>query len=188
MTDFPCYVCVSLQQWPMYMVDYSGVNVQVPGKVNYWRTNLNCKGIKGVCQSDIHDSSTSETYTLSECWDRQTEYSELKVSLWMASWGTTECKWIKMLQGKSLACFLTTASTQCRQDSYQFLFPPKADHDKNIALTKLQSCYLFMKCPSTESCCWIQHLVAMYYWQKMSLIAIWFLKIQIFVLFIYYIY
>uniref|UniRef100_A0A3B5MUY2 Uncharacterized protein n=1 Tax=Xiphophorus couchianus TaxID=32473 RepID=A0A3B5MUY2_9TELE len=25
----------SLQQWPMYMVDYSGVNVQVPGKVNY---------------------------------------------------------------------------------------------------------------------------------------------------------
>uniref|UniRef100_A0A3B5A942 GTF2I repeat domain containing 1 n=1 Tax=Stegastes partitus TaxID=144197 RepID=A0A3B5A942_9TELE len=26
---------VMLQQWPMYMVDYSGVNVQVPGKVNY---------------------------------------------------------------------------------------------------------------------------------------------------------
>lgn len=23
------------QQWPMYMVDYGGVNVQVPGKVNY---------------------------------------------------------------------------------------------------------------------------------------------------------
>lgn len=35
MTDFPCCVSVSLQQWPMYMVDYSGVNVQVPGKVNY---------------------------------------------------------------------------------------------------------------------------------------------------------
>lgn len=29
------FVCVPLQQWPMYMVDYSGVNVQVPGKVNY---------------------------------------------------------------------------------------------------------------------------------------------------------
>lgn len=32
----------SLQQWPMYMVDYSGVNVQVPGKVNYWRTKSDC--------------------------------------------------------------------------------------------------------------------------------------------------
>ncbi|KAI3373996.1 hypothetical protein L3Q82_022561 [Scortum barcoo] len=28
-------VMVRLKQWPMYMVDYSGVNVQVPGKVNY---------------------------------------------------------------------------------------------------------------------------------------------------------
>lgn len=33
-----------------------------------------------------------------------------------------------------------------------------------------------------------QHLVAMYYWQKMSFIMIWFHIIQIFVLFIYYIY
>ncbi|XP_069572193.1 general transcription factor II-I repeat domain-containing protein 1 [Brachyistius frenatus] len=26
---------IPVMQWPMYMVDYSGVNVQVPGKVNY---------------------------------------------------------------------------------------------------------------------------------------------------------
>nr|XP_057944302.1 general transcription factor II-I repeat domain-containing protein 1 isoform X2 [Doryrhamphus excisus] len=26
---------IPLMQWPMYMVDYSGVNMQVPGKVNY---------------------------------------------------------------------------------------------------------------------------------------------------------
>ncbi|XP_029374874.1 general transcription factor II-I repeat domain-containing protein 1 isoform X2 [Echeneis naucrates] len=26
---------IPMMQWPMYMVDYSGVNVQVPGKVNY---------------------------------------------------------------------------------------------------------------------------------------------------------
>lgn len=42
---FMC-VCLPLQQWPMYMVDYSGVNVQVPGKVNYWRTTADrSKGI-----------------------------------------------------------------------------------------------------------------------------------------------
>lgn len=29
------FIVCALQQWPMYMVDYSGVNVQVPGKVNY---------------------------------------------------------------------------------------------------------------------------------------------------------
>lgn len=33
----------------MYMVDYSGVNVQVPGKVNYWRTTADCS--KGIYKS-----------------------------------------------------------------------------------------------------------------------------------------
>lgn len=45
---FVC-VCFPLQQWPMYMVDYSGVNVQVPGKVNYWRTAADCS--KGIYNS-----------------------------------------------------------------------------------------------------------------------------------------
>lgn len=60
---------IPVMQWPMYMVDYSGVNVQVPGKVNYLRTNPDCgKGMKGgVCPSDIRDSSTCNTNTLSEC-------------------------------------------------------------------------------------------------------------------------
>lgn len=51
---------IPVMQWPMYMVDYSGVNVQVPGKVNYWRTQLDCSTVKrgGVCQSETLPHAT----------------------------------------------------------------------------------------------------------------------------------
>lgn len=48
--------------------------------------------------------------------------------------------------------------------------PSTADHDRNIVseeatdITEVMlSALAFTKCPSTESCCWIQHLVAMCY-------------------------
>lgn len=50
-----------------------------------------------------------------------------------------------------------------------FCFPYKADYDSNIVFYKAKDnkvvsfARALTKCPSTESCCWIQHLVAMYY-------------------------
>lgn len=69
--------------------------------------------------------------------------------------------WIKNVAGQKLVFCLLTEVTLC--------FPFKADHDSNIVFYKAKDITImlfalaFMKCPFTESCCCIQHLVAMYY-------------------------
>ncbi len=99
--------------------------------------------------------------------------------------------------GRAAAClvFCLLPPHSASRTALSFCSPSKADHDRNVVSFKATdvaevtlSALAFTKCPSTESRRWIQHLVAMNYWQKMSLITIWFHNIQIFVLFIYYIY
>lgn len=178
----------------MYMVDYSGVNVQVPGKVNYWRTNLDCsKGIKGgVRQSDIHDSSNA---TLTLCQSAMTKQS-LQIEYRETPnddqcWGTTECMWIRNVAGqKAWLVFCLLPLWSAGRTAVSFCFTSQLIMTDIFFLQSSSHgfAFAFTKCPSTESSCWMQHLVAKYYWQEMSLITIWFHNIQIFVLFIYYIY
>lgn len=72
----------------------------------------------------------------------------------------------KMSQGKKLVLCLPPPHSAGRTD-VTFYFPSEADHDGNIVSENITEVMLFalafLMCPSTESCCCIQHLVAMYY-------------------------
>lgn len=151
------FIVCALQQWPMYMVDYSGVNVQVPGKVNYWRTNLDCsKGIKGVCQSDIHDSSTCDTNFVRVL--RLNNLSRLSTESWRFDsewrpecWGTTECMWIENVAGrKAWLVFCLLPPRSASRTAVSFCSTSKTDHDRYLVFTKLKSCYLPLQLPSVH--------------------------------------
>lgn len=110
-----------------------------------------------------------------------------------ACWGTAECMWIKNVVGQKNKIKLGSFPVPPPHGASRTGSPSGADHHiltfVILVFSKLNSCYLCL-CPSTESRHWMQHLVAKCYWQKkkMSWILIWFHNIQIFVLFIYYIY
>lgn len=158
MTDFALSLSVCLQQWPMYMVDYSGVNVQVPGKVNYWRTTLDCsKGTTEEFVTEIFTTLPHATLTLCQsATTEQTENRELKV--WMTSWvlRTTECMRIKWSQGRSSLSVCCLHATPAGQLS---LFVPVMTEILFFYAAEdfLQPC--FCPCPSTESRCRIQQCI-----------------------------
>lgn len=184
MTDFALSLSVCLQQWPMYMVDYSGVNVQVPGKVNYWRTTVDCsKGTTEEFVTEIFTTLPHATLTLCQsATTEQTENRELKV--WMTSWvlRTTECMRIKWSQGRSSLSVCCLHATPAGQLS---LFVPVMTEILFFYAAEdfLQPC--FCPCPSTHHAVGFSNVLLT---KTMSLITTWFHNIQIFVLFIYYIY
>lgn len=166
----------------MYMVDYSGVNVQVPGKVNYWRRNQGgSKGIQGgVCQLATLPQCNTNTLPVLQLND-------------LSRLNTESCRFDsendarvlrnnRMYLGRNVA-----GQMSARRDCYQLvatvilLFFLQTANITDVVLFALA----FYKMSHAVV---FQHLVAMYYWQKMSFIMIWFHIIQIFVLFIYYIY
>lgn len=166
----------------MYMVDYSGVNVQVPGKVNYWRRNQGgSKGIQGgVCQhSPLFHSAT---LTLYQCYNLTISRLNTESCRFDSENDARVLRNNRMYVGRNVA-----GQMSARRDCYQLvatvilLFFLQTANITDVVLFALA----FYKMSHAVV---FQHLVAMYYWQKMSFIMIWFHIIQIFVLFIYYIY
>lgn len=98
----------------------------------------------------------------------RTEYRALTVGLRMTSWVLRSDR--MYADGNvALACFQSPASAQRQQDSCQFLFTVDCWSRQSSCFYSAQVMLLalaFTKCPSTESCCWMKHLVALYYWQK----------------------
>lgn len=100
--------------------------------------------------------------------------------------------WIKTLQGYKLPASCLHTVQMGRLSVFVFLlimavilfFFYKAENSTKVMLFALA----FTKCPSTESCLGSSIGLQCNTDKKMSLVMIWFHIIQIFVLFIYYIY
>lgn len=96
----------------------------------------------------------------------------------------------KCRRAKAWLVFCLLPPRSASRTAVGFCFPSKADHDSDVVFYKAkESCYLPSHCVHPLS-----HVVGSIIWlqcitdKKMSLITTWFHNIQIFVLFIYYIY